>query len=30
MIKTFDDFDKLSYDEQVKFAEEHPEEFKNL
>ena len=30
MVKTFDDFDKLSYDEQVKFAEEHPEEFKNL
>lgn len=30
MIKSFDDFDKLSYDEQVKFAEEHPEEFKNL
>ena len=30
MIKTFDDFDKLSYDEQVKFAEEHPEEFNNL
>jgi hypothetical protein len=30
MIKTFEDFDNLSYDEQVKFAEEHPEEFKNL
>ena len=30
LIKTFDDFDKLSYDEQVKFAEEHPEDFKNL
>ena len=29
-IKTFDDFDKLSYDDQVKFAEEHPDEFKNL
>lgn len=29
-IKTFDDFDKLSYDEQVKFAEEHPEELQNL
>lgn len=30
MIKTFEDFDKLSYDEQVKFAEEHPDEFNNL
>lgn len=30
MVKTFDDFDKLSYDEQVKFVEEHPDEFNNL
>lgn len=30
LIKTFDDFDKLSYDEQVKFAEEHPDELNNL
>ena len=29
-IKTFEDFDALSYEEQVKFAEEHPDEFKNL
>jgi hypothetical protein len=29
-IKTFDDFDALSYDEQVKFAKEHPDEFNNL
>ena len=30
LIKTFDDFDKLSYEEQVKFAEEHPEDLNNL
>lgn len=30
VIKTFEDFDALSYDEQVKFAEEHPDEFNNL
>ena len=30
IIKTFEDFDALSYEEQVKFAEEHPDEFKNL
>ena len=30
LIKTFEDFDKLSYDEQVKFAEEHPDDFNNL
>ena len=29
-IKNFDDFDKLSYEEQAKFAEEHPDEFNNL
>lgn len=29
-VKTFEDFDALSYEEQVKFAEEHPDEFKNL
>ena len=29
-IKTFEDFDALSYEEQVKFTKEHPEEFKNL
>lgn len=29
-IKTFEDFDALSYEEQVKFAEEHPDEFNNL
>jgi len=30
MIKTFDDFDKLSYEEQDKFQREHPEEFEKL
>ena len=30
MIKSFEDFDKLSYEEQVKFAEEHPDELQNL
>lgn len=29
-IKNFDDFDKLSYEEQVEFAKEHPDEFNNL
>ena len=29
-IKTFDDFDKLSYEEQDKFQREHPEEFEQL
>lgn len=29
-IKNFDDFDALSYEEQAKFAEEHPDEFNNL
>jgi len=29
-IKTFEDFDKLSVEEQNKFAEEHPDEFNNL
>ena len=30
LIKTFDDFDKLSYEEQDKFQREHPEEFEQL
>lgn len=30
LIKTFEDFDKLSYEEQDKFQREHPEEFDNL
>lgn len=30
VIKTFEDFDKLSYEEQDKFQREHPEEFANL
>lgn len=30
MIKTFDDFDKLSYEEQDKFQREHPDEFEKL
>ena len=30
LIKTFDDFDKLSYEEQDKFQREHPEEFEKL
>lgn len=29
-IKTFEDFDKLSYEEQDKFQREHPEEFEKL
>lgn len=30
VIKTFDDFDKLTYEEQDKFQREHPEEFEKL
>ena len=30
LIKTFDDFDKLPYEEQDKFQREHPEEFEKL
>lgn len=30
VIKTFEDFDKLSYEEQDKFQREHPDEFANL
>lgn len=29
-IKTFEDFDALSYEEQIKFQQEHPEEFAKL